>query len=112
MPCPHCASSATHERAERTALGYRTFRGAACERRFNERTGTPFTSLEWPTDFVLLAVRWRLRYTLSLRDVAELLLDRGFTVTHEAVRDWEERFTPWLSEQLWARRRGKAGVSW
>jgi putative transposase len=65
-----------------------------------------------PTDIVLLAVRWRLRYKLSLRDVAELLLDRGFTVTHEAVRDWEARFTPLLSEQLRARRRGKAGVSW
>jgi putative transposase len=65
------------ERTERIALGYRTFRCAACERRFNERTGTPFTySLDLPTDIVLLAVRWRLRYTLRLRDVAELLLDR------------------------------------
>jgi putative transposase len=42
MPCPHCAATATYERAERTALGYRTFRCTACRYRFNERTGTPF----------------------------------------------------------------------
>jgi putative transposase len=112
MPCPRCASSATYERTERTALGYRTYRCTVCHSRFNERTGTPFNFLELPTDIVLLAVVWRLRYKLSLRDVAELLLDRGFTVTHEAVREWEARFTPLLSEQLRAKRRRKAGDSW
>jgi transposase-like protein len=112
MPCPHCASSTTYERTERTALGYRTYRCTACRRRFNERTGTPFNYLELPTDIVLLAVLWRLRYKLSLRDVAELLLERGFAMTHEAVRDWEARFTPLLSERLRTKRKGKAGSSW
>jgi transposase-like protein len=45
-------------------------------------------------DVVLLAVVWRLRYKLSLRDVAEMFLARGFTFTHEAIRDWEARFAP------------------
>ncbi len=36
---------------------------------FNERTGTPFNCLEFPTDVVLLVVLWRLRYKLSLRDL-------------------------------------------
>jgi transposase-like protein len=61
---------------------------------------------------VLLAVFWRLRYKLSFRDVAELLLQRGFEVTHETVRAWEFRFAPLLTEQLRSRRRGRAGVSW
>ncbi len=34
-------------------------------------------------------VVWRLRYKLSLRDLAEMFLTRGFALTHEAVRDWE-----------------------
>ena len=55
---------------------------------------------------------WRLRYKLSFRDVAELLLQRGFEVTHETVREWEFRFAPLLSEQLRAKRRGRASVSW
>jgi transposase-like protein len=33
------------------------------------------------TDIVLLAVLWRLRYKLSLRDVAEMFLERDFAFT-------------------------------
>jgi len=61
---------------------------------------------------VLLVVLWRLRYKLSLRDLAEMFLVRGFEFTHEAVRDWEVRFAPLITEQLRSRRRGKAGHSW
>ncbi len=112
MPCPHCAAATTAERAKRTALGYRTYRCHACRRSFNERTGTPFNYLEYPTDLVLLVVLWRLRYKLSLRDLAEMFLDRGFVFTHETVRDWEARFAPLLTERLRAKRRGHAGRSW
>jgi putative transposase len=94
MNCPHCASTATKERTKKTRLCYRTFCCSACKRTFNERTGTPFNFLEYPTDIVLLVVLWRLRYKLSLRDLAEMFLERGFEFTHEAVRDWEARFTP------------------
>ena len=74
MTCPHCESTATTRRWCRTALGYRRFNCRSCRRRFNERTGTPFNDLQYPTDIVLLAVSWRLRYKLSFRDVAEMLL--------------------------------------
>ena len=89
MTCPHCTSAMTKEQTQRTTLGYRTFRCSSCQRIFNERTGTPFNFLEYPTDIVLLVVLWRLRYKLSLRDLAEMFLERGFVFTHEAVRDWE-----------------------
>jgi putative transposase len=87
MNCPHGTSPSTKERRKITALGYRTFRCSDCSRTFNERTGTPFNFLEYPTDSVLLVVLWRLRYKLSLRDVAEMFLERGFEFTHETVRD-------------------------
>jgi len=112
MPCPHCAATATTEQSRRTALGYRTFRCPQCRRTFNERTGTPFNHLQAPTDIVLLVVLWRLRYKLSLRDLAEMFLARGFTFTHEAARDWEARFAPLLAAQLRAKRRGTAGGRW
>ena len=112
MSCPSCSSAATIKRKPRTTLGYSTFRCRACGRRFNERTGTPFNDLQYPTDLVLFAVLWRLRYKLSFRDVAELLLERGYVVTHETVRDWEFRFAPLLANRLRAKRRGRAGVSW
>ncbi|GHO99859.1 hypothetical protein KSF_099070 [Reticulibacter mediterranei] len=75
-------------------------------------TSTPFNYLEVPTDIVLLAVLWRLRYKLSLRDVAEIFLERGFAFTHETVRDWETRFAPMIADQLRTKRCGQAGTSW
>jgi len=112
VPCPHCAATATVEQPRRTALGYRTFRCPACRRVCNERTGTPFNHLQYPTDLVLLVVLWRLRYKLSLRDLAEMFLARGFVFSHEAVRDWEARFAPLLTARLRAKRRGQTGVRW
>jgi transposase-like protein len=112
MTCPTCASSKISQSTQTTALGYRTFRCSACQRRFNERTGTPFNNLQFPTDVVLLVVLWRLRYKLSLRDLAAMFLVRGFVFTHEAVRDWEARFAPFITQQLRARRKGQAGRSW
>jgi len=54
----------------------------------------------------------RRRYKLSLRDLAEMFLSRGFAFTHETVRDWETRFAPLLSAQLKHKRGGQAGKSW
>lgn len=112
MNCPYCMSTTTKQQYKNTSLGYQTFRCSACRRTFNERTGTPFNFLEYPTDLVLLVVLWRLRYKLSLRDLAEMFLERGLAFTHETVRDWEARFAPLLADQLRTKRRGQAGTSW
>ena len=53
-----------------------------------------------------------MRYKLSLRDLAEIFLERGIIFTHEAVRDWEARFAPLVADHLRAKRRGQAGTSW
>jgi hypothetical protein len=63
-------SADTTERRKRTALGYRRFRCRACKREFNERTGTSFNHLQYPTDVVCLVVLWRVRYKLSLQDIS------------------------------------------
>lgn len=98
LGCPSCQEDATQELARWTALGDRLFRCRPCRRTCNERTGsTPFTHLQVPTDSVLLVVLWRLRYTLRLRDLAEMFLTRGFPFTHEAVREWVERCAPLLT---------------
>jgi len=112
MKCAYCSSLITTQLPRKTSLGYRTFRCSDCGRVFNERTGTAFNHLQFPTDIVLLVVLWRLRYKLSLRDLAEMFLERGFEFTHEAVRDWEARFAPLIAEQLRSMRRRKAGKSW
>jgi len=112
MICPHCTSTVTTRRSKTTQLGYRTFFCRDCKRTFNERTGTHFNYLEFPTDIVLLVVLWRVRFKLSLRDLAEMFLERGFEFTHEAVREWEARFALLVVDKLQAKRKGQAGRSW
>jgi transposase-like protein len=112
MKCPHCESPTAIERREQTELGYRRFRCRACHREFNERTGTRFNHRQYPTDVVCLVVLWRVRYKLSLRDLAEMFLERGMVFTHEAVREWEAQLAPLLSETLRKQRRGRIGRSW
>jgi hypothetical protein len=56
MNCSHCTSLSTKEQRKKTILGYRTFRCLTCKHVLNERSGTAFNSLEYPTDIVLLVV--------------------------------------------------------
>lgn len=112
MRCPHCSSTATIERSDRTAHGYRRFRCRGCGRQFNERTGSVLNRLQVPTDVAFLIVLWRLRLKVSLRDLAEILLLRGLAFSHEAVRDWEAKLAPLLTDALRQRRRGRIGRSW
>ena len=55
-----------------------------------------FAGYRFPTDLILLAVRWYLRYGLSYRDVEELLAERGVEVDHVTIHRWVQRFTPLL----------------
>src|SRR6201986_4313132 len=112
MKCPYCQSQRLQKRKRSTDLGYVMFRRRDCGSKSNERTGTPFNFLEFPTDIVFEIILCRLRYKLSLLNLAEMFLLRGFQFTHEAVRDWEVRFAPLLAEQLRRRRKGKAGCRW
>ena len=45
---------------------------------------------------ILLAVRWYLRFSLSYRDVEELLAERGVEVDHVTIFRWVHHFTPEL----------------
>ena len=47
---------------------------------------------------ILLAVCWYLRYELSYRDIAELLVERGIEVDHVTIYRWVYRFTLLLIE--------------
>ena len=53
-----------------------------------------FAGFRFPSDVIVLAVRWYLRFGLSYRDVEELLAERGIQVDHVTVYRWVQRFTP------------------
>jgi IS6 family transposase len=50
-------------------------------------------------DIILCAVRWYLRYTLSYRDVEELMRERGVWVDHTTVFRWVQRYAPELDKR-------------
>jgi IS6 family transposase len=49
---------------------------------------------------ILCAVRWYLRYSLSLRDVEELLAERGLQADHTTIWRWVQRYSPELDQRL------------
>ena len=57
-----------------------------------------FAGFCFPSDVIVLAVRWYLRFGLSYRDVEELLAERGGEVDHVTMYRWVQRFTPLLAD--------------
>ena len=109
MACVDCGSAEVTERRDRTAQGYRRFRCRTCGRGFNERSLGVLNRTQYPSDVIALVALWRLRYRLTLRDLAEMFLIRNIVFSHEAVREWEAKLAPVLAAELRHRRRGKGG---
>jgi transposase-like protein len=109
MECLGCGSAEVTERPDRTARGYRRFRCRACGRGFNERSAGALNWTQYPSDAVALVVLWRLRYCLTLRNLAEMFLLHGIGFSHEAVREWEAKLVPIRTSGLRQRRRAKGG---
>jgi transposase, IS6 family len=70
-----------------------------------------FTGFRFPPEVILLAVRWYLRYSLSYRDVEDLLAERGIVADHVTIYRWVQRFTPELIDAARPSRR-VAGHRW
>ena len=56
-------------------------------------SASAFAGFRFPREVISVAVRWYLRYSLSYRDVEELLAERGVTVDHVTIYRWV-RSTP------------------
>jgi transposase-like protein len=55
-----------------------------------------FAGFLFPSEVLLLAVRWCLQFGLSCRDLEELLAERGIDVDHVTVHRRVRRFSPLL----------------
>ena len=63
-----------------------------------------YSGYRFPRDIIQRAVWMYLRFTLSFRDVEELLAERGIVVTYESIRRWVITFGPAIARRLRARR--------
>ena len=115
MDCVSCGSAAVTERSELTAQGYRRFRCRDCNAQFNERSCGVLNRASLPSDIIAFVVFCRLRYRLTLQDLSEIMLLRGFTVSHECIRQWKAKPLPVMGEALRKRRHRtgrRSGESW
>ncbi|NVH78579.1 IS6 family transposase, partial [Paraburkholderia sp. JPY432] len=65
----------------------------------------------FPAAIISLAVRWYFRFQLSLRDIEELLFERGVVVSYETIRRWCDKFGAGFAHRVKAARR-KPGRTW
>ena len=65
----------------------------------------------FPGEIISHGVWLSYRFSLSYRDVQELLFERGITVSHEAVRQWCRKFGQDYANRL-RRRRPQPGDKW
>jgi transposase-like protein len=50
-------------------------------------------------EIIVCAVRWYLRFSLSYRDVEELLIERGLPADHSTIWRWVQRYAPELNKR-------------
>jgi putative transposase len=55
---------------------------------------SPFRYVNSSPEVIRLVVMMYVRYPLSLRNVEDLLAERGIDISHETVRFWWNRFGP------------------
>ena len=70
-----------------------------------------YRGYRYPVEIISHAVWLYFRVGLSLRDVEELLADRGVTVTYETIRAWCSKFGPTYAAGL-RRRRAHPSDRW
>ena len=70
----------------------------------------PFRYFNSSPEVIRLAVMMYIRYPLSLRQVEDILFERGIDICHETVRFWRNRFGPMFAGEI--RRRRVHGRNW
>ena len=63
-----------------------------------------YTGYRFPPEIIHQTIWLYLRFTLSLRDVEDLLAERGVGVSYETVRRWVNHFGPMIAADLRKRR--------
>lgn len=60
-------------------------------------TKISYSGYRFPPEVIQQAVWLYLRFSLSFRDVEDLLAERGITVSYETVRRWVNHFGPFIA---------------
>ena len=70
-----------------------------------------FEGRHFHRDVIILCVRWYLRFKLSLRDLVEMMAERGLSMAHTTIMRWVQHYAPEF-EKRWRRFANPVGQSW
>jgi transposase-like protein len=70
-----------------------------------------FEGRHFDREVIILCVRWYLRFKLSLRDLVEMMAERGLSMAHTTILRWVQRYAPEF-EKRWSRCARPVGRSW
>ena len=73
--------------------------------------GKVLKRLHYPLDIILICVRWYVAYALSLRNLEEMMAERGVNVDHSTVHRWVIKLVP-LFEKAFRQYKRPVGKSW
>ena len=67
---------------------------------FSQKKPTEFKWKHYEPEIILHVVRWYLRYSLSLRDLVEMMEERGICVAHTTIMRWVHQYGPELDKRI------------
>jgi putative transposase len=67
--------------------------------------------MRFPSDVILVCIRWYASYSLSYRHLEEMMQERGVLVDHSSINRWAIRFLP-LLEKTFRKHKRPVGKSW
>ena len=67
-----------------------------------------FSGRHFHQDMIMQSVRWYLAYSLSYRDIEEIMKERGFSVDHSTLNRWVVHYAPQL-EQAFHQKKKRPG---
>jgi transposase-like protein len=70
-----------------------------------------FRGRHFADEIIALCVRWHLRFSLTYRDLEELMTERGLSVDHTTIWRWLQRYAPELNRRV-RRELKRTGSSW
>jgi transposase-like protein len=68
-----------------------------------------FKGRHFDRSVILLCIRWYLAYNLSLRNLEEMMAERGISVDHATIHRWVVRYSPELLKRFNVRKRAVTG---
>ena len=74
-------------------------------------TEISYSGYRFPPEIIQQAIWLYVRFTLSFRDVEDLLAERGIVISYETVRRWVNHFGPMIAADL-RKRRPKPHTIW